>query len=252
MKNLVFGPFIPQKGEQGREAARAYFKFVRDYLVSSTFGIPEHVFDWEARTKYWEIYDKLFREGPPMPIANRFRMPVEGGEIRNGNAFLRPEYHEGVDLNTGAEGVINADLGTPIVSVANGECIFSQEQSGLGLGKTIMIRHRLPEGAEVVSLYGHLDSMGINLGDQVKIGEQIGTMGNSGGQGDSHLHFAIAYGATWDTDLNIRPYVPRNVERTWVSRRFVNPLEFIEERSQTPKKRFSTQPQERRMPKEAE
>ncbi|HJX59066.1 MAG TPA: peptidoglycan DD-metalloendopeptidase family protein [Patescibacteria group bacterium] len=229
-KELVFGPF-ERDGVDKKEAARRYFKFIRDYLVLTTWGYPVEVFDWEARSKYWEVYDAAFREGAPIPIADSFRMPIDG-DIRLGNTYLSPENHEGVDINTGPQGVINSDLGTPIKAVANGECIYAEEIPGHGLGKTVIIRHRLPEGSEVISLYGHLNDINLRVGVITRKGQVIGTMGASGGQLDSHLHLAIAYGATWDTDMGHRPYAPSGVNATWIRNRYINPVEFIEQRSQ--------------------
>jgi murein DD-endopeptidase MepM/ murein hydrolase activator NlpD len=228
MNQLVFGPFL-QEGMNTQEATRQYFDFVRDYLVLVNWGFPQKVFEWESETKYWTIYDRLFREGPPLPIADSFRMPIDG-EIRYGNTFLQPENHEGTDFNTGEPYEVMGDLGTPILAIANGECIFAEEIPGHGLGKVVMLKHRLPEGAEVISLYGHLNDIEIQTGNICQKGQEIATMGASGGQSDSHLHLAIAYGATWDTDLSHRAYVPSSVSATWIRRRYLDPITFINSR----------------------
>ena len=232
MKDLVFGQFMDEN-ENREGASKKYFDFVRDYLVITS--TPEKVYEWEAKSKYWFVYDHLYKNEKTL-IANTFQMPVqetEGKNISYGYRFLRPEYHEGIDINLRGTGEINEDLGTPIKLVANGTCIFAERiHSTLGLGNTVMFKHRLPDGSEVITSYGHLDEIGENIkvGDQCKGGQQIGTMGNTNGQLDSHLHFAVAYGATWDIYLSYKPYVPASMDSSWIKLRFVDPLVFIENR----------------------
>lgn len=232
MKNLVFGQFV-DKNEDRMSASKKYFDFIRNYLVLTS--TPKEVYKWEASSKYWFFCDHLYRKEEFL-IADTFQMPVqkvEGKNIVYGNTFLNPENHEGVDINLQATYKINEDLGTPIELVANGECIFAEKIPGFtGLGNTIMFRHRLPNGSEVITLYGHLNEIGekIKVGNKYKIGQLMGTMGNTNGQVDSHLHFAVAYGATWDIHLSYKPYVPNGVNAAWNNQRFIDPLVFLENR----------------------
>ena len=153
MNDLVFGQFI-DKSEDKENASKKYFDFVRDYLVITS--TPEKVYEWEANSKYWFVYDHLYTKEKPL-IADTFQMPVqkvEGKNISYGHRFLRPEYHEGIDINLRGTGEINEDLGTPIELVANGECIFAERISGsFGLGNTVMFKHRLPSGSEIITSY---------------------------------------------------------------------------------------------------
>lgn len=60
-----------------------------------------------------------------------------------------------------------------------------------GYGNLIMIKH----GEDYISAYAHNDKMMVNNGQNVKIGQQIATMGSS--DADSvRLHFQIRYRAT--------------------------------------------------------
>lgn len=232
MKKLVFGEFVDENKDR-ESASKKYFDFVRDYLVITS--TPENVYKWEATSKYWFVYDHLYKKEKTL-IADTFQMPVqkvEGKNISYGYRFLKPEYHEGIDINLRGTGEINEDLGTPINLVANGECIFAEKISGsFGLGNTAMFKHRLPNGSEVITSYAHLNEIGhdIKVGNQYKVGQRVGTMGNTNGQLDSHLHFAIAYGATWDIYLSYKPYVPNSVDSSWVRLRYIDPLVFIEDR----------------------
>lgn len=233
MNELIFGPFL-QEGMDKKEGVRRYFQFVRDFLVMSQWGAAKKVYDWEIKTSYWKIYDALFGEEAFL-VADSFQLPVSG-DVRYAYTFLHPENHEGVDINSDPKDVIMGDLGTPILAAANGEVIFAQKAGSSSLGNTVMIKHHLPEGAEVISIYGHLDEIKVEVNDILRKGQELGTMGASGGWSDSQLHFAIAYGATWDTDLNHRPFVPLNVDASWIRNRYINPLEFINQRNAEEKK----------------
>ena len=88
------------------------------------------------------------------------------------------EYHEGIDI---------ADsYGTPVRSAGKGEVVFTGFDAG-GYGKMIVIFHR--NGIE--SVYAHLSSINVSIGDKVEKGEIIGAVGSSGESTGSHLHFEI-------------------------------------------------------------
>lgn len=85
--------------------------------------------------------------------------------------------HNGIDL-------ANA-LGTPILAVMGGTVIDSGPASGYG--NWIRIRH--DDGA--VSVYGHMQSLDVRVGQRVHAGQKIAGMGSEGFSTGSHLHFEI-------------------------------------------------------------
>jgi murein DD-endopeptidase MepM/ murein hydrolase activator NlpD len=80
-----------------------------------------------------------------------------------------------------------------------------------GWGRVIIVRHayRDPKSGKVKycdSLYGHNRKMLVKVGQKVKRGQQIATMGNNRGMYKAHLHFEIRH------NINIgmhRVYYPR-------------------------------------------
>ncbi|MDJ0360399.1 M23 family metallopeptidase [Rhodococcus sp. H29-C3] len=85
--------------------------------------------------------------------------------------------HAGVDI-------ANA-IGTPIVSVADGKVIDAGPASGFGM----WVRVQHSDGT--VTVYGHIDTATVTVGQQVMAGDQIATMGNRGFSTGPHLHFEV-------------------------------------------------------------
>lgn len=92
--------------------------------------------------------------------------------------------HDGIDLNRGAG---NTDCNDPVYAAGIGTVVFAQVSSGWG--KLVRIRHNTPEGVRY-TLYAHLNSMLVSVGQEVVRGQQIGAIGNTG-TGSCHLHFGV-------------------------------------------------------------
>jgi len=85
--------------------------------------------------------------------------------------------HSGIDI-------ANA-IGTPIYAVADGVVIAAGPVAGFG----IWVKLRHPDGT--VTLYGHLNSTTVSVGERVMAGDQIATMGNTGNSTGPHLHLEV-------------------------------------------------------------
>ena len=85
--------------------------------------------------------------------------------------------HEGVDLKQA--------YGTPVHSTGNGVVTFAGNQHGYG--RIVMIHH--PNGYE--TRYAHLSAINVEQGQQVKRGDVIGKLGNSGFSTGAHLHYEV-------------------------------------------------------------
>ena len=91
-------------------------------------------------------------------------------------------FHSGYDIGSGGL------TGVKIYATQDGTVEWSGYKSG-GIGNCIYIKH---DDGVYWSNYMHLDSMSVNVGDKVKAGQQIGIMGNSGGDYAIHLHFELS------------------------------------------------------------
>ena len=105
-----------------------------------------------------------------------FTKPAEGA-FTSGFGMRWGSMHNGVDIaNT---------PGTPIRAVAAGTVIDSGPAQGFG--NWIRIRHE--DGS--ISVYGHMQTLYVAVGEVVQPGQLIAGMGSEGFSTGSHLHFEI-------------------------------------------------------------
>ena len=143
---------------------------------------------------------------PVAPSANRtIPDPVYlYGTTEGGNL----DVHHGEDFDENP-------IGTPLYAVADGTVVIagSDEQPICGddnktvcgaslspetdgfYGKLIVIRLRQTfAGQAVFALYGHVNSIDVDVGDDVKPGDLVGTIGEEGVAQGPHLHFEVRLG----------------------------------------------------------
>ena len=84
--------------------------------------------------------------------------------------------------------LIGAEAGSRVNAVSGGRIIFADRFRNLGL--LLIIDH----GDGFLSLYGHNRDLLKTTGERVQTGEQIATVGDSGGQRDTALYFEIRKG----------------------------------------------------------
>ncbi|NLK63358.1 MAG: M23 family metallopeptidase [Fusobacteria bacterium] len=119
---------------------------------------------------------------------DKFLMPVEG-RISTGFALERYVNGKSNGKHSGID--ISAKKGTPIKSVNNGKIVYSAFLKVTG--NTVIIDH----GMNLFSSYSHLDTVNIKVGDIMKKGDIIGTVGDTGFSTAPHLHFTFTIGDTF-------------------------------------------------------
>ena len=99
------------------------------------------------------------------------------------------EAHHGVEF-------LNK-FGTPVHAVADGVVVFGGPDEDAiysprinFYGNVVVIKH----DNDLFTLYAHLSIIDVQQGDEVKAGEQIGEVGQSGAATGSHLHFEVRIG----------------------------------------------------------
>lgn len=88
-------------------------------------------------------------------------------------------YHKGLD--------IAAPMGTPELAADAGRIMVSGWPDNTGYGNRVMIDH----GNGYVTLYGHMSKIYVTVGQTVRRGDVIGTVGSTGRSTGPHLHFEI-------------------------------------------------------------
>lgn len=151
------------------------------------------------------VFDPAFVVASPRelvlaPKAVSFDQPVgsaHGALTYNAQPFLT-NRHLGDDIN--GIGGWNSDMGDPVYAVADGQVVYAGWPSD-GWGNVVILLHELPDGEIVQTFYGHLDTMTVPVGRQVRRGEKVGTIGNADGVYLAHLHFEIRRSATFDVGV---------------------------------------------------
>jgi murein DD-endopeptidase MepM/ murein hydrolase activator NlpD len=106
-----------------------------------------------------------------------------------------PHFHTGIDLA--------GPLGSPIVAAADG-VVAAATVSTVGYGNHIIIAH----AGGMLSLYGHLETMLVKVGDIVKSGQLIGLLGSTGNSTGPHCHFEVRISGQPVDSLPFLPALP--------------------------------------------
>lgn len=110
---------------------------------------------------------------------------------------VRP--HHGIDYA--------AARGTPVVSIGSGRVVFAGRKGGYG--NVVEIRHP----ADYQTRYGHLNSISVRSGANIRQGQLIGTVGSTGLATGPHLHFEITRDGAWVNFLSLKVQRARQVAK---------------------------------------
>ncbi len=185
---------IPKKGYHLVKPKETIYRLAKMYDVS-IFDLLDfndlHSLELTPGMKLWlkdqgkssqpktEITQKRKKEKPKKSIISKITrkklfLPVKGTVtsefgMRNG----RP--HKGID--------IAASTGEPIYAALDGKVVFAGTQRGYG--NVIILEH----DDYVMTVYAHNEANLVRLGDNVKRGQPIASVGQTGTATGPHLHF---------------------------------------------------------------
>ena len=175
--------------------------YKRKYNIQRINGLPEN-----KVTPPESVYKRIKKENGKIGEARainsdlnyfskKFIMPVEGiisgvygsQRILNG----KPRWpHYGID--------IAAKKGTPIKSSGTG-VVTMAEKDLYYTGGTIIMDH----GHGISTIYSHLENVMVNVGDLIKQGDLIGTVGSTGRSTGPHLDFRINWFQTRHDPMSV-------------------------------------------------
>jgi murein DD-endopeptidase MepM/ murein hydrolase activator NlpD len=113
--------------------------------------------------------------------------PLGGSQIESAFADFRTYLYGGkeVDRQVHLGFDLAKTVNAPVTAGNRGKVLFAEE---LGIyGNTVILDH----GLGVQSLYAHLSSFGVKVGDDVQKGQTLGASGQTGLAGGDHLHFSM-------------------------------------------------------------
>ena len=99
-------------------------------------------------------------------------------------------FHQGLDISTRRD--------EPVLATAAGVVVRSGPSGDYG--KSVEIAHR----AGYRTIYGHLDTILVKEGQQVRRGERVGLAGSTGRSTGTHLHYEVRRG---DKAVNPLEYI---------------------------------------------
>jgi len=149
-------------------------------VTQTKIAAQAHTLDFEQLIKQLEQKRNLLAATPSI-------RPVSGWVTSGFGSRISPftgqnEFHSGLDIS-------NAP-GTKIIAPANGRVSIAAEK--LYIGNLLVIDH--DHGR--VTKYGHLKEILVNPGQEVKRGDVIGLVGNTGRSTGPHLHYEVLINGT--------------------------------------------------------
>jgi len=123
---------------------------------------------------------KLVNQEPPeiSPIQGKHPIVSTFGKRRKSAIAKTTKFHKGID--------IKAPIGTGVVATSAGTVIKVKNNKD-GYGKHIIIQH----DEKYKTLYAHLSTTEVVVGQKINKGDKIGEVGNTGMSISPHLHYEV-------------------------------------------------------------
>jgi septal ring factor EnvC (AmiA/AmiB activator) len=162
-------------------------------IKSERSSYEKMVKELEASSKSLrEMIEKLRREKDTVPVKGkgfsqlrgRLPWPVYGKVLLPYGKHRDPKFN----VTTYRKGIeISADLGSAVLSIAEGKVVFAD--SFKGYGQLVIVNH----GGGYHTLYGNLSEIFHTTGDIIRRRQAVGKVGESGVLSESSLYFEIRY-----------------------------------------------------------
>ena len=152
-------------------------------LADLLAGLDEVQGQFEASGRQLGVMESLLFDRQLENNALPVRSPVRRSYITSGFGYRADPFGRGRALHKGID--FDANVGDPVLAVADGVISFAGSKSGYG--HTIEVDH----GNGYVTRYAHNSRLTVKAGDLVRAGQQVAKAGSSGRSTGAHVHFEV-------------------------------------------------------------
>ena len=146
-----------------------------DRMLYSQIKSYDELFEMAQRQ-----HDRINNIPAIQPIAEKdMKQMASGYGYRRDPVYGIGKFHEGLDFA--------ANIGTKVYATGAGKVVSAGWNSGYG--NCVDIDH----GYNYLTRYAHLSRINVTTGQQVKRGDKIGEVGNTGKSTGPHLHYEVRY-----------------------------------------------------------
>lgn len=189
--------------------------------------LQDEINSFESKIKYILDKSKLpAGKGLTWPLAKVVITQTFGDTSFSRSGAYNGHGHNGIDFGI--------PIGTKLFAAADGTVMGTGNTdsacSRASYGKWVLIKHN----NGLATLYGHLSIINVSAGQVVKMGDTIGTSGNTGYSTGPHLHFTVIaadavrifgpteYKSRTCGTYMVMPYAPLNA--------YLNPMDYLPKR----------------------
>lgn len=175
-ENNLTAPFTLKLGQKLVIPDSLYTKQTKSY--SSASSSKSSLSNKSSTSKDVSKYSYV---QPSTKRKQKFDWPVKGQVVSGYGPIAKGRNNDGIN--------IKAPLGTPVKAADSGTVAYAGNELK-GFGNLVLIKH--DDGW--VTAYAHNQSLKVKKGQKVKRGEQIASVGSTGGVGTPQLHFETRAG----------------------------------------------------------
>lgn len=178
-ENNLTAPFTLKLGQKLTIPDSIYTKNNQVSTVASTSPTKKVSSDNTAKNS--RSVAKYSYAQPSTKRKQKFDWPVKGQVVSGYGPIAKGRNNDGIN--------IKAPLGTPVKAADSGTVAYAGNELK-GFGNLVLIKH--DDGW--VTAYAHNQALKVKKGQKVKRGEQIASVGSTGGVGTPQLHFETRAG----------------------------------------------------------
>ena len=125
----------------------------------------------------------------PLRSERQFSLPLGKplADLSQGGRFGSRRFMNNQPRSPHSGADYSADTGTPVLAVEAGTVVLAEEH--FFAGNSVFIDH----GDGLISMSFHLDRIDVVVGDRIRRGQQVGTVGATGRVTGPHLHFGLRW-----------------------------------------------------------